>query len=68
MKDLHSQGKSMEEIVQVLKRTPMHPQIVPAIEAAYSLGYALKLITSLYVLLFLFIYFSCLPNKQIQLY
>ncbi|KAK4267339.1 hypothetical protein QN277_024131 [Acacia crassicarpa] len=45
MKELHSQGKSMEEIVQVLKRTPMHPHIVPAIEAAYSLGCDLKIVS-----------------------
>ncbi|XP_054784772.1 inorganic pyrophosphatase 2-like [Prosopis cineraria] len=45
MSELHSQGKSMEQIVQVLKRTPMHPHIVPAIEAAYSLGCDLKIVS-----------------------
>jgi len=39
MEELHLQGKTIEDIVQVLNRTPMHPHIVPAIEAAYSLGY-----------------------------
>ena len=39
MNELHSQGKTIEDIVQVLNRTPMHPRIVPAIKAAYSLGY-----------------------------
>ena len=39
MNELHSQGKTIEDIVQVLNRTPIHPRIVPAIEAAYSLGY-----------------------------
>jgi len=38
MKELHSQGKTIEDIVEILHRTPMHPSIVPAIEAAYSLG------------------------------
>jgi pyridoxal phosphate phosphatase PHOSPHO2 len=38
MNELHSQGKKIEEIVEVLNRTPIHPRIVPAIEAAYSLG------------------------------
>ncbi|OIW09010.1 hypothetical protein TanjilG_05986 [Lupinus angustifolius] len=38
MSELHSQGKTIEDIVQVLHRTPIHPCIVPAIEAAYSLG------------------------------
>ncbi|KHN32680.1 Inorganic pyrophosphatase 2 [Glycine soja] len=39
MNELHSQGKTIEDIVQVLNRTPMHPSIVPAIKASYSLGY-----------------------------
>lgn len=39
MNELHSQGKKLEEIIEVVKRTPIHPRIVPAIEAAYSLGY-----------------------------
>jgi len=39
MNELHAQGKTMEEIVEVLNRTPIHPRIIPAIEAAYSLGY-----------------------------
>jgi len=38
MNELHSQGKTIQDIVQILSRTPMHPRIVPAIEAAYSLG------------------------------
>ena len=38
MSELHSQGKTMEEIVEILNQTPMHPRIVHAIEAAYSLG------------------------------
>lgn len=39
MKELHSQGKTIEDIVEVLKRVPIHPRIVPAIKAAHSLGY-----------------------------
>ncbi|KAK7335887.1 hypothetical protein VNO80_28000 [Phaseolus coccineus] len=45
MDELHSQGKTIEDIVQVLNRTPMHPCIVPAIEAAYSLGCELKIVS-----------------------
>ncbi|KAF7814162.1 Inorganic pyrophosphatase 2 [Senna tora] len=45
MHELHSQGKTIEDIVQVLKRTPMHPHIVPAIEAAYSLGCDVKIVS-----------------------
>jgi len=39
MYELHSQGKTIEDIVQVLNRTPIHPRIVLAIEAAHSFGY-----------------------------
>ncbi|XP_019448202.1 PREDICTED: inorganic pyrophosphatase 2-like [Lupinus angustifolius] len=45
MSELHSQGKTIEDIVQVLHRTPIHPCIVPAIEAAYSLGCELKIVS-----------------------
>ena len=39
MKELHAQGKTIEDIVEVLNRTPIHPRIVPAIKAAHALGY-----------------------------
>ncbi|KAH1207534.1 Inorganic pyrophosphatase 2 [Glycine max] len=45
MNELHSQGKTIEDIVQVLNRTPMHPSIVPAIKASYSLGCELKIVS-----------------------
>ncbi|KAJ1411154.1 Pyridoxal phosphate phosphatase-related [Sesbania bispinosa] len=45
MNELHSQGKTIEDIVEVLNRTPMHPRIVPAIETAYSLGCKLKIVS-----------------------
>ncbi|WJX69818.1 3'(2'),5'-bisphosphate nucleotidase [Trifolium repens] len=45
MNELHSQGKKIEEIVEVLNRTPIHPRIVPAIEAAYSLGCELRIVS-----------------------
>jgi hypothetical protein len=48
MNELHAQGKTMEEIVEVLNRTPIHPRIIPAIEAAYSLGYNNSLSLFLY--------------------
>jgi hypothetical protein len=35
MKELHAQGKTIEDIVEVLNRTPIHPRIVPAIKAAH---------------------------------
>lgn len=39
MKELYDQGKTIQDIVNVLKRTPIHPRVVPAIKAAYDLGY-----------------------------
>lgn len=39
MKELHAQGKTIDDIVEVLKRAPIHPRIVPAIKAAHALGY-----------------------------
>lgn len=39
MKELHAQGKTIEDVVEVLKRAPIHPRIVPAIKAAHALGY-----------------------------
>ncbi|XP_027336489.1 inorganic pyrophosphatase 2-like [Abrus precatorius] len=45
MNELHSQGKTIEEIVEILNRTPMHPRIVHAIEEAYSLGCDLKIVS-----------------------
>jgi pyridoxal phosphate phosphatase PHOSPHO2 len=38
MKELHAQGKTMEDVVEVLKRIPIHPRVVPAIKAAHALG------------------------------
>ncbi|KAL5579418.1 hypothetical protein UlMin_011860 [Ulmus minor] len=45
MKELHEHGKTMEEIVEVLKRTPIHPRVVPAIKAAHALGCELRIIS-----------------------
>ena len=38
MKEMHLQGVTINDIVEVLKRTPIHPRIVPAIKAAHSAG------------------------------
>ncbi|XP_021890266.1 inorganic pyrophosphatase 1-like [Carica papaya] len=45
MKELHSQGKTMEDIEQVLKRTPIHPRVIPAIESAFALGCELRIVS-----------------------
>lgn len=38
MKELHSQGKTAEDITECLKRTPLDPCIVATIRAAHALG------------------------------
>ena len=40
MKELHAQGKTINDIAEVLKRAPIHPRIVPAIKSAHALGYS----------------------------
>ena len=45
MKEIHEKGKSIEDIVEVLKRTPIHPRIVPAIKAAHALGCDLRIVS-----------------------
>jgi len=57
MKDLHAQGKTTEDVVEVLKRIPIHPRIVPAIKAAHAKGY-LSLSLSLSLSLYIYIYTS----------
>lgn len=39
MKELHDQGKTIDEIEQVLKRVPVIPRVVAAIKAAHTFGY-----------------------------
>lgn len=41
MNEVHEQGITIDDIVEVLKRTPFHPRIVPAIKSAHALGYIL---------------------------
>ncbi|XP_057976937.1 inorganic pyrophosphatase 2-like [Malania oleifera] len=45
MKELHSQGRTIDDIVEVLKGVPIHPRIVPAIQAAHALGCDLKIVS-----------------------
>lgn len=45
MKELHSQGKTIEDIVRVLKQIPIHPRIVPAIKAAHASGCELRILS-----------------------
>ncbi|PSS18051.1 Inorganic pyrophosphatase [Actinidia chinensis var. chinensis] len=45
MKELHSNGKTIDDIVKVLERVPIHPRIVPAIKAAHALGCELRIVS-----------------------
>jgi pyridoxal phosphate phosphatase PHOSPHO2 len=38
MKEIHSHGKTIEDIAEVLRRIPIHPQVISAIKAAHALG------------------------------
>lgn len=49
--ELHSQGRTIEEIEKCLKRVPMNPRIAAAIKAAHDFGY---------VSLWLWLHFSLL--------
>lgn len=45
MAELHSHGKTIEDIINCLNRVPLHPQIVSAIRSAHSLGCDLKVVS-----------------------
>ncbi|KFK41741.1 hypothetical protein AALP_AA2G166400 [Arabis alpina] len=45
MKELHDQGKTIEEIKQVLRTIPIHPRVVPAIKSAHALGCELRIVS-----------------------
>lgn len=42
MEEIHSKGKTIGDVAEVLKHAPIHPRIVPAIRTAHALGYILK--------------------------
>ena len=41
MNELHAQGKTIEDVKEVLRRVPIHPRIVPTIKTLHALGYFL---------------------------
>ncbi|XP_062109504.1 inorganic pyrophosphatase 1-like [Humulus lupulus] len=45
MKELHEQGKPIEDIAEVLNRIPIHPRVVSAIKAAHALGWDLRIVS-----------------------
>jgi hypothetical protein len=56
MMELHSHGKTIEDIVQVLKRIPINPRIIPSIKAAYALGYLF--IYSFIIIISIFVFYE----------
>ena len=57
MMELHSNGKTIEDIEEVLHRIPLHPRVIPALQAAHALGYVIMHLLSLHKILFLFFFF-----------
>ncbi|KAL2937643.1 Inorganic pyrophosphatase 2 [Bienertia sinuspersici] len=45
MEIMHDKGITINDIVEVLKRTPIHPRIVPAIKAAHAAGCDLRIVS-----------------------
>ncbi|XP_043721660.1 inorganic pyrophosphatase 1-like [Telopea speciosissima] len=45
MRELHSQGITIEQIEDVLKRAPLHPRIITAIKSAHALGCDLRILS-----------------------
>ncbi|KAM3301544.1 Inorganic pyrophosphatase 3 [Capsicum baccatum] len=45
MEELHSQGKTVEQIAECLKHVPLHPRTISAIESAHDLGCDLKIVS-----------------------
>ncbi|CAK9147254.1 unnamed protein product [Ilex paraguariensis] len=45
MEELHSQGKTVEDIAECLKRIPLHPRVIAAIKSAHALGCDLKVLS-----------------------
>lgn len=45
MREMHAQGVKIDQIVEVLKRVPIHPRIVPAIKAAHDAGCDLRVVS-----------------------
>lgn len=53
--ELHSNGKTIKDIEEVLRKIPLHPRVIPAIKAAHALGYVtmhLLIQNSVYLMLF----------------
>ncbi|KAK1312058.1 Inorganic pyrophosphatase 2 [Acorus calamus] len=45
MSELHSQGKTIQDISDCLKTVPLHPETISAIKTAYALGCELRIVS-----------------------
>ncbi|KAM7515614.1 hypothetical protein LguiA_005197 [Lonicera macranthoides] len=45
MEELHSQGKTIEDIAECLRQVPLHPKIIAAIKSAHDLGCDLRVLS-----------------------
>ncbi|KAL5728829.1 3'(2'),5'-bisphosphate nucleotidase [Ranunculus cassubicifolius] len=45
MEELHLQGRTIEDIAECLKRAPIHPKTISAIQSAHALGCELKIVS-----------------------
>ncbi|KAK1289300.1 Inorganic pyrophosphatase 2 [Acorus calamus] len=45
MSELHSQGRTMEDIADCLRTAPLHPQIISGIKTAHALGCELRIVS-----------------------
>ncbi|OIW15898.1 hypothetical protein TanjilG_04433 [Lupinus angustifolius] len=45
MMELHSHGKTIEDIVKTFHNIPIHPRVIPAIKAAHALGCDLRIVS-----------------------
>ncbi|KAL5728832.1 3'(2'),5'-bisphosphate nucleotidase [Ranunculus cassubicifolius] len=45
MKELHSQGRTIQEIADILKTAPMDPKVISAIKSAHALGCDLRVVS-----------------------
>ncbi|KAK9275012.1 hypothetical protein L1049_022270 [Liquidambar formosana] len=46
MEELHTKGKTADEIAECLKRAPLHPRITAAIKSAHALGCDLRILSN----------------------
>jgi hypothetical protein len=53
MMELHSRGKTIQDIAECLKKVPLNPRMISAIKSAYASGYYTSTVLFLFLLLLL---------------